>query len=120
MGTSLSVSRHNPVWQFIELPVPAANMPAEEGGRHSNVGTKGLHSCLLYKGLTNATANLNQDVLNQVRKRKLELLCDDEIQLCARDSQEVVTREEVGNWDMVVGNFTTETLWSKLHFVSDD
>lgn len=45
------------------MPVLAGDMPAEEGGRHSNVGTEGQHSCLLNKGLTNATANLNLDAL---------------------------------------------------------
>lgn len=48
------------------------------------------------------------------------MLCDDKIQLCARDTQEEVTREEVGNWGMMVENFTTEIPWSKLHFVPDD
>ncbi|TRZ14446.1 hypothetical protein HGM15179_012658 [Zosterops borbonicus] len=59
----------------------------------------------------------------KVRKRKLKelkVLCDDKIQLCARDTQEKVTREEFGNWDMIVENFTTEIPWSKLRFVSDD
>lgn len=32
----------------------------------------------------------------------MELLGDDEIQTCARDTQRV-TREEVGNWDMAGG-----------------
>lgn len=80
----------------------AGNMPAEEGGRHSNVRTEGQHSCLLNKGLTNATANLNFGCF-KVRKRKRELLCDDEIQICARDTRGEVTRGEVGNWEMVGG-----------------
>lgn len=41
------------------------------------------------------------------------MLCDDKIQISARD-----TRGEVGNPDM--GNFTIETPWSKLRFVSND
>lgn len=48
------------------------------------------------------------------------MLCDDEIQICARDTRGEVTRGEVGNWDMAGGNFTTEAPWSKLHFESSD
>lgn len=50
------------------MPALAVTMPAEDGGRHSNVKIEGQHSCLLNKGLTNATANLNLDVLRQEKE----------------------------------------------------
>lgn len=54
--------------QSIDVPVLAGNMPAEESGRYSNIGIEGQHSCLLNKGLTNAPANLNLDLLRQEKE----------------------------------------------------
>lgn len=47
----------------MEVPVLTGHMPPEKVGRRSNVSIEGQHSYLLNKGLTNATANLNLDVL---------------------------------------------------------